>query len=94
MKSDFLSAVNEKSIYIHFNNSISGKNYETYYGLVRGNSNNQSKAIDNDGNSFFYIYSKTKFNEDILKSFIELTIKGIVDNKKTTNTQKKKRSRA
>lgn len=34
------------------------------------------------------------FNEDILKSFIELTIKGIVDNKKTTNTQKKKRSRA
>ena len=42
---------------------------------------------------FLYIF-KTKFNEDILKSFIELTIKGIVDNKKTTNTQKKKRSRA
>ena len=36
-----------------------GKNYETYYGLVRGNWNNQSKAIDNDGNIFFiYIQNK------------------------------------
>lgn len=93
MKSDFLSTVDEKSIYIHFNNSISGKNYETYYGLVRGNSINQSKVIDNNVNSFFYIYSKTKFNEDILRSFVELTIKEITNNKKKINTQKKKKSR-
>ncbi len=93
MKSDFLAMVNEKSIYIHFNNSISGKNYETYYGLIRGKSNDQKKVIDNDNNSFFYIYSKTKFNEDTLRRFVELTIRGILNNKKKINTQKKKRSR-
>lgn len=94
MKSDFLSTVNEKNIYIHFNNGISEKNYETYYGLVRGNVNSQNTIIDNDRNSFFYIYSKTKFNTEILRRFVELTIRGISNNKNQINIRKKKRSRA
>lgn len=90
MKNDFLSSVNEKNIYIFFDSGISDKNYDTYYGLINENSDDNDATVTNAENNFFYIYSKTKFTPEILKNFVCLTIEEITKNKKKLNNQKRK----
>lgn len=91
MKNDFLSNVDEKNIYIFFDSNISDKNYETYYKLINGNSDNQKNTTCNDRSSFFYIYSKTKFTSEVLKSFVYFTNEGIANNINKSNIQMKKK---
>lgn len=93
VKSDFLSSMHEKNIYIHFDTDISGKKYETYSELVKGNVNIQNVIVDDESNNFFYIYSKIKFNSEMIKRFVQLTISEILNYKKEVKFQKKKRSR-
>lgn len=90
MKSDFLSSVDQKSIYIFFDTGISDKRYETYYGLINENSGDGSKTERNTGSNFFYIYSKTKFTPEVLKRFVCLTIEEITKNKKKLKNQKRR----
>lgn len=78
MRSDFLANVDEKNIYIFFDNDISEKKYETYYNLLNGNNKKDSGEKErNDKSDFFYIYSKTKFNNNDMKKFVEITVQTV-----------------
>lgn len=76
MKNDFVTGVDEKNIYVYFDNDISDQKYRTYYELSGKNIKDERNEV-HESKKFFYIYSRDKFTTEQIRMFVESTIEEI-----------------